>query len=149
MADITTVWDISRGEGGWVLVGPSLASGNDLATAVLISLFTDRTAEPSDVLPDGTTDRRGWWGDLDEDVPIGSRLWLLERSKLVPAVASAAKGYAEEALAWLVSDDVAAKVSATATISRPSTLRLVATIQHADGTKTAFTFDWAWAQIGA
>lgn len=148
MTDISTIWDVERAQGDWALSGPSLASGNDLATTVLISLFTDRTAEPSDVIPDGTTDRRGWWGDLDEDVPIGSRLWLLDRSKLIPKVAVAAKGYAEEALAWMVSDDVAAKVSVAATIFRPSTLRLVATIQHVDGTKTAFTFDWAWAQIG-
>lgn len=149
MTDISTIWNVERAHGDWVLAGPSLASGNDLATAVLISLFTDRLAEPSDKLPDGTTDRRGWWGDLDEDVPIGSRLWLLERSKLVPAVASAAKGYAEEALAWLVSDDVAVEVVVSTSIVRPSSLRLVAIVRHANGTKTALTFDWAWAQISA
>ena len=46
-----------------------------------------RCAE-SDLLPDpDSTDRQGWWGDLDaEEIwggwPIGSKLWLLRRSKI-------------------------------------------------------------------
>jgi phage gp46-like protein len=60
-----------------------------LATAVIVALGTDRLADTKDILPDpDSTDRRGWWGDLDaEDVwdgwPIGSRLWLLTRDKIV------------------------------------------------------------------
>jgi len=60
-----------------------------LATAVIASLGTDRLATPDDILPDpDSTDRAGWWGDLDaEEIhggwPIGSRLWLLRRSKIV------------------------------------------------------------------
>jgi phage gp46-like protein len=42
-------------------------------------------------LPDpDSTDRRGWWGDLDTELiwngwPIGTRLWLLKRDKIVGA----------------------------------------------------------------
>jgi phage gp46-like protein len=60
-----------------------------LATAVIVALGTDRLAEPDDILPDlDSTDRRGWWGDYDaasiwKGWPIGSRLWLLKRSKIV------------------------------------------------------------------
>jgi phage gp46-like protein len=59
-----------------------------LATAVIVALGTDALADPDDVLPDpDSTDRAGWWGDLDaEEIwggwPIGSRLWLLKRSKI-------------------------------------------------------------------
>jgi phage gp46-like protein len=59
-----------------------------LATAVVVALGTDRLAAPQDILPDpDSTDRRGWWADLDaEEIwngwPIGSRLWLLRREKL-------------------------------------------------------------------
>jgi phage gp46-like protein len=61
-----------------------------LATAVMVALGTDGLAYPADVLPDpDSTDRRGWWGDLDaaeiwNGWPIGSRLWLLERAKILP-----------------------------------------------------------------
>jgi phage gp46-like protein len=59
-----------------------------LATAVIVALGTDALAERDDILPDpDSTDRAGWWGDLDADEiwggwPIGSRLWLLRRSKI-------------------------------------------------------------------
>ncbi|EFQ7440149.1 hypothetical protein HZ461_004748, partial [Salmonella enterica] len=65
------------------------------------SLFTDRRALDSDTLPDGSDDRRGWWGDSYRDRPIGSRLWLLSREKATPDTLERARGYAEEALEWL------------------------------------------------
>jgi phage gp46-like protein len=60
-----------------------------LASAVIVALGTDALAAPDDILPDpDSTDRAGWWGDLDagdlfNGWPIGSRLWLLRRSKIV------------------------------------------------------------------
>jgi phage gp46-like protein len=62
-----------------------------LATAVIVALGTNALASDTDVLPDpDSTDRCGWWGDLDAALiwngwPIGSKLWLLRRSKIVPA----------------------------------------------------------------
>jgi phage gp46-like protein len=62
-----------------------------LATAVVVALGTDALAAPDDVLPDpDSSDREGWWGDLDAELiwdgwPIGSRLWLLRRSKIISA----------------------------------------------------------------
>ena len=60
-----------------------------LATAVVVALGTDRLAEVNDILPDpDSSDRRGWWGDLYarevwDGWPIGCRLWLLTRDKIV------------------------------------------------------------------
>lgn len=58
-----------------------------LATAVIVALGTDALAERDDILPDpDSSDRAGWWGDLDPDIwdswPIGSRLWLLRREAI-------------------------------------------------------------------
>jgi phage gp46-like protein len=59
-----------------------------LATAVCIALGTNALADVSEPLPDpDSTDRQGWWGDLDAQEiwgawPIGSKLWLLRRSKI-------------------------------------------------------------------
>lgn len=69
----------------------TLDASDSLATAVIVALGTDALAQTSDILPDpDSTDRRGWWGDLDADTiwngwPIGCRLWLLKRSKIVGA----------------------------------------------------------------
>jgi phage gp46-like protein len=73
----------------WLLLNDgTLDETQALATAVIVALGTDRLAAPTDILPDpDSTDRRGWWADLDAEViwggwPIGSRLWLLAREKI-------------------------------------------------------------------
>lgn len=146
MTDITTTWDVARGRGDWTLAGASLASGHDLATAILISLFTDARAAADDELPDSSGDRRGWWGDLDQTVPIGSKLWLLSRAKLTPRVATQAKQYAEAALAWLIDDGVASGVTVATTIVPPRTLQMVVTIIRG-GSPQTLTFNWAWQDL--
>lgn len=147
MADITTFWDVANLRGDWQVSGGALASGDDLTTAVLISLFTDRRANADDVLPDGSTDRRGWWGDLDQDVPIGSRLWLLSRSKLTPAVALTAKGYINEALRWMLDDGVAAAINTSTSIVLPNRLYATVDIRRTDGSRQSLNFNWAWNQL--
>ena len=60
-----------------------------LASAVIVALGTDLLASPDDILPDpDSTDRAGWWGDMDAEElfggwPIGTKLWLLKRAKIV------------------------------------------------------------------
>lgn len=106
----TWLGDLSRPD------GTQFEVDDGLDTAVMISLFTDRRAEPDDELPGGDEDRGGWWGDAFSDVDndrIGSRLWLLHRSKTSQATMRKAKRYAEEALAWLLEDSVAISVEVT------------------------------------
>lgn len=141
MTDIATVWIDSKGD--WVLDGAQLQSGNDLATAVLISLFTDRVALSDDVIPDGTQDPRGWWAD-DPSNPIGSRLWLLDRSKQTQAVLQEAQGYAEEALAWLIADQVVSRFDIYTEWTRPGMLGISVTAHKPDGSLLPLRFAWAW-----
>jgi len=82
-----------------------------LIRSVIISLFTWRRANPDDELPG--SNKYGWWGDTYATIAndrIGSRLWLLSRSKLTIETAQKAKEYAEEALQWLIDDGVVASV---------------------------------------
>lgn len=59
-----------------------------LATGIVVALGTNALADLSEELPDpDSTNREGWWGDLDADTiwnawPIGSKLWLLRRSAI-------------------------------------------------------------------
>jgi phage gp46-like protein len=111
---IRIAWDNDTGEGDLVLQSfGGLETDSGLATAILISLFTDRRADDTDELPGDADDRRGWWGDSVAEVPgdqIGSKLWLLERSKITTDSVRLARQYGEEALAWLIADGVAAAV---------------------------------------
>ena len=141
MSDISTIWKQTHGD--WQLVGADLASGDDLATAVLTSLFTDRVAHIDDVIPDGSTDPRGWWGD-DPTVPIGSRLWLIFRSKATQDTVASAQNYAEEALQWMVDDGVIAGSDVYVEWQVPSTLAMRVTLFKNDGTKQTIAFAWVW-----
>ena len=120
-----------------------------LEQAVLISLLTDRRAEADDAIPDGTTDRRGWWADaLAEDGDrIGSRLWLLDRGKATRETATLAREYAEEALAWMVSDGVAAEVLVTAELGPDGEVGLEVVVIRDDGRTVALRFRSLWEAL--
>jgi len=144
-----------------------LATDDGLATAVIISLFTDARARPEDLLPDDTRApgetivfgsaggnltryRRGWWGDL---VPppqaadatghrTGSRLWLLSREKQTAETLHRAEEYAREALQWLIADGVARAVQVEAFIPRAGWLGLRIMI---DRPRNHEQFEYVWA----
>lgn len=121
-----------------------LATDEGLETAVILSLFTDRRAEPDDPLPDGTNDRRGYWADAYNDRPHGSRLWLLRREKERGAVLRRAKTYAEEALAWLVEDEVASEVVVEATNLRRGVLQLRVEIRRGEREALERQYEYVW-----
>lgn len=81
---------------------------DDLARSVVNSLFSWRRATRDEV-GEGES-RMGWWGDTFDDDPIGSKLWLLLREKLTPETLIKAREYCEEALQWLIEDEVATDV---------------------------------------
>jgi phage gp46-like protein len=74
-----------------LLPGGELDDSQALATAVAVALGTNALAGDDDILPDpDSTDRQGWWGDMDAGPiwngwPIGTKLWLLRRSSILPA----------------------------------------------------------------
>lgn len=127
--------------------GGDLATGLDLETAVLVSLFTDRMANRDDPIPDGSGDPRGWWGDIGEDKPIGSRLWLLDRSKQTQEVLNNARDYIFEALQWLVDDGVVASIDVQTQWVRDTFLGAQVTLYQPTGPNVSMTYAWAWNQL--
>lgn len=127
-----------------------LVSRAAIATAVILSLFTDARA------PDGwrteVQDRRGWWGDGMTPAgtePFGSWLWtVLEQAIVSDAMAADARREAERALAWMVRDRVAGSVTVTATPS-PADRRLDLRIEIRSTSGAVIhdrTFDILWRQ---
>lgn len=168
MTDIATLWNVPAGSGDWSLslaqsliwtdergnaiidqwgqpvassftAGTGLTVGDDLLTAVLISLFSDAQADPDDMIADGTDDPRGWWGGA-----IGSKLWLRMRSKALPVTLALVKHDIEQALAWLINDGVAASVAVATQWVRRSVLGAQVTIRRTDGTTRALAFAQVW-----
>lgn len=143
MSDILTTWDVANLRGDWVLSGADLQADSGLQTAMLISVFTDRRAANDDVIPDGTGDPRGWWGD-DDTRPIGSRLWLLSRAKQTGETLMRAKDYLTEALQWLIDDGAVAKFDIVVAWVSPSLLGAQVTAYRQDGTNVAANFNYSW-----
>ena len=115
-------------------------TGDSVTTNVIASLFTDRRAQPSDDLPDGGTDRRGWWCDTWRSESMGSRLWLLSREKQMQTVLTKTQNYATEALAWMLKAGLIRDYRVTATNPSNGLLLLTVTIKLNDGSILPMSF---------
>ena len=123
MSDLKLTWN------GWgadaTVEGHDLALEDGLATAVILSLFLDARARADDALPDGGTDRRGFWADT-----------------VAPAVLRRAHDYAAEALRWLVEDGVASRVDVSAAMPRLGLLSLAVNITLVNGESSTYAFSY-------
>ena len=134
------------------LDGADLATEDTLASAMLASLFCDRQVEPYEVAEG--EDRRGWWADTYAGIPFktGSRLWLLERNKRLPSIVKRCEQYCQEALAWLVTDELAQAVTVTVFSAKQGWLVAIIKLELAQGSrKYRFEFDEArqvWTLAG-
>jgi phage gp46-like protein len=145
--DIQLGWDNTNWRGDWSLTDAgTLADDRDLETSVLLSLFTDRTARPGDVIPDSGI-IRGWWADTYRRYPLGSRLWLLWREKQTETTRKRAEEYARESLQWMIDSQAARTVVATAAWIARGMLELVIEITPPIGERKLWRFVLAWAQL--
>lgn len=151
MTDIALIWNPLLARADIAVAKGDLVPDAGLRAAVLISLFTDALARADDDIPDGTDDRRGWWGDTPVGGaaadPVGSRLWLLVRAKRTEETRRRAETYARDALAWMLADGVAEAVGVSAAWAgdRGDQLRLVVTIERRVAGRTArdeFSVQW-------
>ncbi|MGI4851898.1 MAG: phage GP46 family protein [Janthinobacterium lividum] len=154
--DFALNWNAATFEADWAIdpVAKDIASDDGLASAVILSLFCDRRADPDDELPDGTDDRRAYWGDMpvdggevtDEDDLIGSKLWLLGRAKATPETAARAAGYILDATAWMIRDGIAADIQCTPQWIAADKLGIPLVISRytSTGAIEDKTFDFVW-----
>ncbi|PKP89692.1 MAG: hypothetical protein CVT77_17235 [Alphaproteobacteria bacterium HGW-Alphaproteobacteria-16] len=152
MTDLALRFDPASWSADLVLDGGALATDNGLASALVVSLFSDARARADDPLPQPGSDPRGWWGDAFNADPadrIGSRFWLLTRAKLTEDTAVRARDILREALDWLVADGVASAVEVTTALHRPTAVRpsgalaITVQIQRPDGPARQ-RFDFLW-----
>jgi len=93
----------------------NIEQDNGLETAVIISLFTDRVADPVDGF--AKSERRGWWGDsysINEDEKTGSKLWMLSRRQITASLISQIETTAKNSMQWMLDDGVASKITVKA-----------------------------------
>ncbi len=123
----------------------NLDTDEGLETAMTISLFTDARAQEADDV-DIEQDRRGWWAEtfLDQPGPLGSRLWLLHRSKLTRENLILAGTYARESLLWMIEARVASDVLVTSEKMSGRNDVAILTVKIQRPRKTAPRFESKW-----
>ena len=133
-----------------------------LATAVYVAFCTDGLAQESDVLPDPrSTDRRGWWGDLDAAQiwggwPIGSRFWLLSRTKITDfgassgALVAVIQNYIRETLTPFITAKVITDFAMTVVRNTSNRNRVDAmvTLYRGKQPSIAMQFGILWSEMG-
>lgn len=148
MADFRLDFSGDRLTGDIARDGTRFAEDGGLETAVLMSLFLDRRANPDDEIPDGEDDPRGYWADgIADDGQVivdrtGSRLWLLRRSKLTNETLNRAREYARESLDHLVADGVAREIRVVTEAQGLETLAIGVEIDDQEGGTQRFDFAW-------
>jgi phage gp46-like protein len=113
-----------------------------LYNAILIALLTDRRANDGDVLPHPNDPRGGHFSDVLTNSKIGSRLWLLSRSRLDETTLRLAKQYAEEALNdQIIEPGMAADIDVQV-VARSGRVFFEITLTKPDDTTAKYSAQW-------
>lgn len=150
MADITLGFNNDLKEFDISVANADLLTGNDLETAVIISLFSWSRAQQQDDVPDGGL-KYGWFGDLlgdDTNHRTGSRLYLLARRKLTQQTVNDVAEYIREALNRLVRDGAASKIDVAVERNGLTEIDAVITIYRTGGQPVELRFNKLWMTMG-
>lgn len=124
--------------------GTDLVFTDALENGVLISVETIARAKPDDDLPQNNEIRRGNWRDQYLEIPMGSRLWILSRSKMEPSILSRINQLFFECLEWMELDGVATRVLVTSEIYNDEIIFINARIQRPKNIEVDFPFYYNW-----
>jgi len=148
MSDMRIVYDPATQSFDYEMCHGALDLSDYLLNAVWVSLFSDARALDDDVIPDGSAQQRGWWGDqflLDDGQSLGSRRWLLSREKQLDSVLRDLEEYDSEALQWLVDEGIASRIEV---VCSNGELRgwLIETIRIYRTTQDNSPWEFAWKE---
>jgi phage gp46-like protein len=162
MADVRII-NVTNLAGIWAdwLLKPdgSLDETEELVNIVKVALLTWGLAATDDILPDlDSTDRCGWWGDVDAETiwdgwPIGAKIWLLKRSKITPAEAREgstlvrAEQYCRAALQPMIERRICTAIDVEATRASIERINVLVTVYRGRQEKIELRFQNLWDEI--
>ena len=139
----------------------TLDETEELANIVKVALLTWGLADTDDILPDpDSTDRCGWWGNLDAEMiwdgwDIGAKIWLLKRAKITPAEAregatlSRAEQYCRAALQPMIDKRICSHVEVAATRGSIERINVSVKVYRGQLLAIELRFQNLWDQIRA
>lgn len=135
------LFDLRIGDDG------DLVATEGFNTTIKISVLSRQRATAVE-MPD-TIRRDGWWGNiasLISDFENGSKLWLLQQSRLTTETANQAKDFINKATAWLVENGWAVSIETNIKIVN-DILDVVVTIFRPNGQVEKVGFE-LWNNTG-
>lgn len=105
MVDFGYVW--KNGFADLAIINNELATGSELETNLLVSLFTD--ARSQDL---SKPDRRGYWGDQS----LGSKLWEFFREPATPENLQRVIDICKKSTQWIIDEGIASSISVSGLI---------------------------------
>jgi len=119
-------------------------------TAILITLLTDKRADEGDPLPDEGGYKGGWWGDsipVVADYKMGTKLWLLQRSKTIEEVPAQAEEYLKDGFQWMLDDGIIESMTVSAQrvdADNGSILMISLAFKRPEGQTVFYKFYYNW-----
>ena len=126
------------------ITGDDLTPDNGLETAVTISLFTDKRVTDEE-LPFPETNKRGWWGDMFPEIDqdqIGSRVWTLDRSKILNETLNRMNELCKESLNWMIEDGIAGEIAISSEYNESKHMITTVNISRPDEATERFSVLW-------
>ena len=144
----------------WLLLKNGiLDTTEELVNVVKVALLTDSLSDIEEILPDpDSTDRRGWWGDLDAETiwtgwPIGCKCWLLKRAKINPAEASEgstlvrAETYVRQALQPMIDQMICTAIDVSVTRIGKERIDVLVTVYRGPQADIQLQFQNLWTDM--
>jgi phage gp46-like protein len=164
MTDVRVI-NVTNLRGIWAdwLLTPTgmLDEREELVNIVKVALLTDALASIDDILPDpDSTDRKGWWGDMDAESiwggwPIGCKCWLLSRAKITPADAregatlSRAEAYCRVALQPMIDLRLCSHIDVVATRADIQRINVLVVVYRGPVQLIELQFQNLWLNVEA
>lgn len=97
--------------GEWQIKSGALAEDNQLHSAVLMQMFTNkRVPNDQNTYITDRINRGGWWGDAFAPFQMGSHLWTLDRAAMNDQTIADAERFIREALQPIIDQGAAASM---------------------------------------
>ena len=132
-----------------IRIGEFDLEGDDGAeTAMFISLFSNQRVTDEE-RPFLNSSKAGWWGDVLADVEgdqIGSKLWTLDREKVVVSTLEKFINAIEDSLQWMIDDEFTDRIDVDAVFVKvgglKSAIEISIDIFRPDITEGVFRIIW-------
>jgi len=127
-----------------VIENGTLKADNSLETSMLVSAYSNRRVEAED-LPPGITIQEGWWADQFSEVLgdlIGSRLWTLDRGKIVDETVVEMQSILIQAFEWMTEDGIADNIVVTTERNGTNSVEGQIQVFKPDGDNIPFKSIW-------